>query len=201
MAGLALIGTAVSVIGSVVGAVGQYSAASDQAAALRQQAVYQQNIANYNKQIDYQQAQQERAVAQRASMEQQQLGKRRLSTLQAYAAASGGGASDPTIISLASDVAGTSEYAALMQTYKGEQTARNYEAQGNIGVYAANANASGLNDQANVVKSNATGRLASGIISGVGGIFGDLSKNYSPYTPSYGSATDLTYSNYGFGYG
>jgi hypothetical protein len=51
------------------------------------------------------------------------------STLQANAAASGGGAADPTVIGLGQDIAGRGEYQSLMDMYTGENRARGIEDQ------------------------------------------------------------------------
>ena len=68
-----------------------------------------------------------RASAQRSAFEQRRKGKFLLSTLQARAAASGGGADDETVLDLAGDIAGRSEYDALFDMYRGENRARGYQ--------------------------------------------------------------------------
>src|SRR5262249_40935198 len=67
-----------------------------------------------------------------------------LSKLQAQAAASGGGATDPTVVNLGERIAGRGELGALMETYKGESKAR------------------GLLDQAALARMSAAADLARG---------------------------------------
>lgn len=69
-------------------------------------------------------AAEERAIAGRKAMEERRRGRLALSTLQANAAASGAGATDPTVLGLMSDIAGRAEYNALAETWSGEQRAR-----------------------------------------------------------------------------
>lgn len=76
-----------------------------------------------------QRAGQERAAAQREAIE-----KRRRSTLiqsrqQALAAASGAGATDPTVVDLIADTEAEGEYQALGQLFLGEERARGAEGQ------------------------------------------------------------------------
>lgn len=107
--GLTALGTAASATGTIAG--------GDLAMA---EAKYK------SKQLD-QQAAESRAVSQREAMEYRRKGKLALSALQARAAASGGGADDPTIVNLASGIAGRSEYQALATSAAGENKARGYE--------------------------------------------------------------------------
>jgi hypothetical protein len=72
-------------------------------------------------------AQESRATAQRSAFEKQREGRLLQSRLQAKAAASGGGADDPTILGLAGDIAGRSALQALMEMASGENRARNLE--------------------------------------------------------------------------
>lgn len=68
-----------------------------------------------------QRAQQTRASAQRDSLEQRRHAQLVGSALQARA---GGGGLDPTVVDLASNVAGEGEYRALTALYQGEERAR-----------------------------------------------------------------------------
>lgn len=109
IAGLA--GTAVSAVGTIAG--GQ--AAADQAEFKARQLE--------------QQAQEERAAAQREAMKERRKEQLTQSRLQAVSAASGGGTTDPTVVGLASDIAGEGEQQALMQFALGENRARGREMQ------------------------------------------------------------------------
>lgn len=74
-----------------------------------------------------QQAGQDRASSQRAAVEQRRSARYVQSRLQALAAASGAGATDPTIVKLSNDIDAAGEYAALTAMYEGESTARGEE--------------------------------------------------------------------------
>jgi hypothetical protein len=72
-------------------------------------------------------AQESRAAAQRVALDKGREASLALSKLQANAAASGGGASDPTVLGLGGDIAGRGEYESLLDMYKGENRARGLE--------------------------------------------------------------------------
>lgn len=72
-------------------------------------------------------AQESRAASQRVSLDKAHDTTLVLSKLQARAAASGGGADDPTVTTLASGIAGRGEYEQLMSLYTGENRARGLE--------------------------------------------------------------------------
>jgi hypothetical protein len=74
-------------------------------------------------------AQESRAASQRTALEKDRQSRLLQSTLQANAAASGGGADDPTVIGLGQDIAGRGEYQSLMDLYTGENRARGQEDQ------------------------------------------------------------------------
>jgi hypothetical protein len=74
-----------------------------------------------------QQAGQDRASSQRAAGEQRRSARYLQSRVQALAAASGAGASDPTVVNLIGDIAGEGEFRALSALYEGESSARGME--------------------------------------------------------------------------
>lgn len=74
-----------------------------------------------------QQAGQDRASAQRAAIEQRRSARYMQSRVQALAAASGAGASDPTVVNLQNSIDAEGEYAALTAMYEGEDVARSKE--------------------------------------------------------------------------
>jgi hypothetical protein len=74
-------------------------------------------------------AQESRAASQRTALEKDRQATLLQSTLQANAAASGGGAADPTVVGLGQDIAGRGEYQSLMDMYTGENRARGIEDQ------------------------------------------------------------------------
>lgn len=72
-------------------------------------------------------AQESRAASQRVALDKGREARLLNSTLQANAAASGGGASDPTILNLAGNIAGRGEYDSLMAMFTSENRARGLE--------------------------------------------------------------------------
>lgn len=74
-----------------------------------------------------QQAGQDRASAQRAAYNERRNARYMQSRLQALAAASGAGATDPTVVNLSNQIDAEGEYAALTAMYEGEDTARSRE--------------------------------------------------------------------------
>jgi hypothetical protein len=134
MAGLfSLIGTAVSAAGTIAGGAAAKSAAQAQAQ-MNEFRAQQAQVA----------AGQARAGGQRDALERRRDGALAQSKLQAQAAASGGGASDPTIIGLGESIAGRSKLGALTEMFKGESKAR------------------GLLDQATLDRMAAAAALAEG---------------------------------------
>lgn len=109
-------GGALSAAGTLMG--GSAAAAAGQSA---QQAQY------FKAAQEEQAAQESRAASQRISLDKAREGRLLNSKLQANAAASGGGASDPTIVDLAQGIAGRSEYDSLLEMYKGENRGRGLE--------------------------------------------------------------------------
>lgn len=71
----------------------------------------------------------ERAISQRQAMEERRQARLAASRGLAVAAASGGGADDPTVVNTLANIAGEGEYRALTALYNGEETARGDEAQ------------------------------------------------------------------------
>jgi len=100
------IGTVVKTAGTLIGGAMAKQAAEYEAEQYRRNAL------------------QARAAAQRQAFEQRRKKELALSALQARAAASGAGADDPTIITLAERIAGRGEYLALTEMFAGEEEAR-----------------------------------------------------------------------------
>lgn len=101
--------TAVSAVGSIMSGKAQDSASRFQAGQMKQQAG------------------QERAAAQRTAIEQRRQAGLANSRVKALAAASGGGATDPSVINIETANAGAGEYNALSALYQGEEKARGLE--------------------------------------------------------------------------
>lgn len=69
----------------------------------------------------------ERATSQRQSIEERRQAELASSRALALAAASGGGADDPTVVNTIADIEGEGEYRALTALYNGDQSARGME--------------------------------------------------------------------------
>lgn len=106
-------GAAVSAMGTLAG--GRAAAAAGQSA---------MQAAEFTAAQQRQQANEALAVGQRGAFEKRREGDLLQSKLQARAAASGGGATDPTVIGLAEDIAGRAEEGALFEMFKGESKRR-----------------------------------------------------------------------------
>lgn len=74
-----------------------------------------------------QNAGQDRASAQRAAIEQRRNARYMQSRVQALSAASGAGATDPTVVNLQDNIDAAGEYGALTAMYEGESAARGEE--------------------------------------------------------------------------
>jgi len=146
-----------------------------------QQKAYDYAAATTRQQSNYIAAQeearagQERAAAQRGAMEERRKGRFVSSRAQAVAAASGGGALDPTIVDIGAAIAGEGEYRAMTALYQGEESARGLEGQAALRRYAGNTEAGLLQYQgraaaaAGVAKRNAAFMSAGGTIAGAVG--------------------------------
>lgn len=77
-----------------------------------------------------------RAIGQRQAIEERRQARLVESALQARA---GGGGADPTVVKLASDIAGEGEYRALAALYEGESGALSLENQAQAGLRSASA--------------------------------------------------------------
>ena len=86
-------------------------------------------------------AETERAAAQRAGFEKQRETDRVISSQVAIAAASGAGASNPTILDLIEDTAGRGKYLKDIEIYGGEERARGLEDQAQVATYNAKVRA------------------------------------------------------------
>lgn len=126
--------------------------------------------ANYKATQLRQQAQEARASAQRMALETQRKGDLAQSTLRARAAAGGGKATDNTVLNLAGQIAGRTEYESLLDMYKGENSARGLEDaadaaiwQGDIAKQAAGLKVRGIGAQTQGTIASSVGSLASSI--------------------------------------
>ena len=144
-AGAAIVGTALSAAGSVLGGKATKKANYAEAAGLERMAG------------------QTRASSQRESIEQRREADLAQSRALALAAAGGGGASDPTVVDIISDLEGEGEYRALTALYNGEEQARGYE------------------DEAKARRKAGKNAKTAGIISGVSTVLSGASSLYGKY--------------------
>lgn len=161
----------IGLLGSFVSAAGTIMSAGAQASAL-----------NYQAQVAKQQGMQQVAAAQRQELEQNRKTQIAQSTLQAQAAASGAGASDPTIVSLSSNIAGRGTYMGLLDLWQGQ--AQQWEYDTKAQAYEA---------QASAIQSSAPFSALGTILGGVGGMVRSNAMVQNGYDPSL--------SGFGFGAG
>lgn len=158
--------SALATVGSLVGQAGAQKRAGEFQA---QSAAYQSQLGNAQALQMEQQAGQERAVAQRAMLEERRRGRLVGSRAQAISAASGGGALDPSIVNILGDIDAETELRALTALYQGEERARGAEygavldrAGGAGSVYAGNVAKQAGNASANRSYMQAGGELFKG---------------------------------------
>lgn len=107
---------AIGVAGTALSALGQYRQGK--------QAYWS---AQLESKLALQRANEEKASSQREAMEIDRQGRLAISRALAVAAASGGGASDPTVMGIMADLAGETQYRKMIALYGGESAARNLE--------------------------------------------------------------------------
>lgn len=121
-----------------------------------------------------QQAGQERASSQREAIEQARQARLAQSTAVARAAASGAGASDPTVLKIIGDLAAEGEYNARAALFSGEERARGLEMQGAAADFNGAAEAAGYRTYGRSAKQ-------AGYMSGVGHLLTGVSSFYEKY--------------------
>jgi hypothetical protein len=137
--------------------------------AKKQQGEQAQASANYQaNQLD-QSAGQQFASAQRASLSDQQQARMAQSRALAVAAASGGGASDPTVMSIMSRLAGEGTYRGMVDLYQGREKARQLEDQANA-----------LRFQGDIASSNSKYSSAATLVSGASSMYSKYAADHRP---------------------
>lgn len=121
MTGLETIGLIAGGIGSAVSAIGAIATGSAQSAALKAQAAAEER-----------QASEERAASQREAIVRAREARLLMSRQQAVAAASGGGATDPTVLQIMGDTAAQGDFNTQSALYEGEARGRSLEDQAAI---------------------------------------------------------------------
>ena len=119
---------AAGALGSGLGTLGSASAQSAAGKA-------QQQAANYKAAQEGQQATQAIAAGQQNMFQQQRKTALTQSSLVARAAADGGSATDPTVLTLGQDIAGRGEINALDALWQGQDKATGLQAQANADRY------------------------------------------------------------------
>lgn len=117
--------------GGLASGAGTLGSASAQSAAGKAQ----QQAANYKAAQEDQQATQAIAAGQQNMFQQQRKTALTQSTLTARAAADGGTATDPTVLSLSQDIAGRGEINALDALWQGQDKATGLQAQASADRY------------------------------------------------------------------
>lgn len=158
---LSTIATAVSIGGSILSGIGQMNAGKAA-----------QKSANFQAQQLEQQAGQERAASQRVAIEERRRANIAMSNAQASAAASGGGATDETVLNITGGLAAQGEYNALSALFEGEEKAR------------------GLQLQATSTRMEGKQAKRAGMIGGVSTIIGGAGNALmAKYAPASSSST------------
>ena len=121
------------------------------------------SLAGFNADLLESSADDQIAAGQREALEQKRQANLAMSRAQAVAAASGGGAADPTVINVIGDIAAEGEYNARVADYSGRERARNTQLQA-----AAERAKGGAAETAGYI--NAAGTLLSGFSKTYGGM-------------------------------
>lgn len=175
-------GTLVNVIGSIIGG-------NQEARANRLAARNSKRAAKFEAAQLTQAAGQERASSQRVAIEERRRARLASSSAVARAAASGAGASDPTVLNIIGDLAAEGEYNALSALFSGEESARGLEMAAAGRLFEGKSEAQGYNTAAKSAKSygymNAGGHMLSGVASFYEKYGGDEDLASTPATPAY----------------
>jgi len=121
------IGPALSIGGTLLGASGQRSQAKAASQQADQQAEAAKKAAEYSAVQHEYIAGQTRATSQREAAIQRHGAKLLASRALAVAAASGAGATDPTVTNIIGDIIGEGAYRAALAMYEGEEEAKQHE--------------------------------------------------------------------------
>lgn len=169
------VGTGMNVFGSVFGGLSDIAAGKQQ----RENADFE--AAQYR-----QKAGQAQASSQREAFTADQQAKYIASRALAVAAASGGGASDPTVVHIISGIAGEGAYRQALALYQGEELARQ------------------LNTHADAIKASGAAAERSGLTSGIGKFIGagtgaakGIARGQSLYDKYSGGGPSMDAGSYG----
>jgi len=181
MAELAIAASIISAVGTIAGGMQANAQGKAQKQAYEYAAATTRQQADYIAKQEEQRAGQERAASQRAAMEEKRKGRLVGSRAQAVAAASGGGALDPTIVDIGADIAGEGEYRAMTSLYQGEEAARGLEGSAAVRRYAGNNEAELLQYQGRAAAAAGRSKMMGSFLSAAGSIGSAGSSLYSKY--------------------
>lgn len=173
--------TLASVGVSIFGALKQSQGIKAAGKAQLQQAQFQQQSANVA-------AGQQRASAQRASIEDRRKGVLAQSRARAVGAAGGGSVSD--ITNVIGDLGAESEYSALTSLFQGEDSARDLETRGSLALFEGeSANRAAKTDAQSALFKGLSGAAMSGGSSLFSKYAPEDMGNYGSYDPTKSAPT------------
>src|SRR3990167_2145508 len=150
----AIAGSAIQGAGTIIGGM-------DANAAAKYEAKQGQILALWEQQQLEQQAKQDEGAGFVRAREKRHEAELLLSGLQAKAAASGGGATNPTVLNLVEDIAGRGEYLAQTEIAAGKMDAAAKRHRGAATILGANM-------QGDILRMKGKSAKTSGILGGVG---------------------------------
>jgi hypothetical protein len=131
-----------------------------------------------------QNAGQQIASSQRAALSDEQQARLAQSRALAVAAASGGGASDPTIVGILSRLNGEGTYRSMVDLYQGQERARQL-----------NDQAAATRYQGEVAASNAKWAAASTLVSGSSSMYSKYAADHRPSLAGSGGGSSNSVQN------
>lgn len=183
---------------SVLGAVSAKNASDKQAKAAKEAGEEQQQYANFQATQLRAKANDTQASAQRQAIDQRKQAQLAISRATALAAASGGGAADPTVTNILGNLAGEGEYNALSTLYEGDTEAQGYRDQADETEQSGIFDAGAANQRASALSSAGTMTAIGSVAQGAGSFF----SKYGGFSGgSTVPVTDTVNSGYGLGSG
>lgn len=182
---MAAAGSLIGVAGLALQAAGGYQ--SEQAA--KRASAARKAAAEFDAQQLEQNAGQSVAAAQRQAFEAERSGKYLESRALAVAAASGGGASDPTVMNTIANLASETAYRKSVDLYQGEERSRQLKMSAAATRYSGEIGSQAILDQGRAAETQAF----SGIVSGATGMYRPRSAP-NPLT----NGGDSMYRRYGY---
>ena len=155
---MAFLAAAIPYIGTILGVAGKARSAK----AARKQG--RQLLALRNEQaVDIErQAVEVKAIAQRQAIDEQEKAELLISRAQAVAAASGGSATDQTVLDVMSDIEGEGAYRAAMAMYQGEREAETLRQEAKYTRAGGEISRQESNARARAYEMEAVGTIAQG---------------------------------------